>query len=153
MLLPLLSWLCSSLVAAVYGGALPEAEVKLEVLHKPFLCHRKSKYGDMMLVHHQGYFENGTMFHDSRGDPTEGDKHAMWFILGIREVIKGWDQGLQNMCAGEKRKLIVPPALAYGKEGKGTVEHLPGLSVCPTFLLCLAWHVVFFYLACKPLLF
>ncbi|XP_019735958.1 peptidyl-prolyl cis-trans isomerase FKBP14-like [Hippocampus comes] len=121
MLLPLLSWLCSSLVAAVYGGALPEAEVKLEVLHKPFLCHRKSKYGDMMLVHHQGYFENGTMFHDSRGDPTEGDKHAMWFILGIREVIKGWDQGLQNMCAGEKRKLIVPPALAYGKEGKGKI--------------------------------
>lgn len=64
MLLPLLSWLCSSLVAAVCGGALPEAEVKIEVLHKPFLCHRKSKYGDMMLVHHQGYFENGTVFHD-----------------------------------------------------------------------------------------
>ena len=52
----------------------------------------------------------------SRG---HGDKLAVWFTLGIKEVIRGWDKGLQDMCAGEKRKLIVPPALAYGKEGKG----------------------------------
>lgn len=52
---------------------------------------------------------------------NEGDKQPVWFTLGIREVIKGWDKGLQDMCAGEKRKLVVPPALAYGKEGKGTV--------------------------------
>lgn len=45
----------------------------------------------------------------------------MWFTLGIRQAIKGWDNGLQGMCAGEKRKLVIPPALAYGKEGKGTV--------------------------------
>lgn len=43
----------------------------------------------------------------------------MWFTLGIQEVVKGWDKGLQNMCTGERRKLTVPPALAYGKEGKG----------------------------------
>lgn len=49
----------------------------------------------------------------------EGDKHPVWFTLGIREVIKGWDKGLQNMCTGEKRKLTIPPSLAYGKEGKG----------------------------------
>nr|XP_057903831.1 peptidyl-prolyl cis-trans isomerase FKBP14-like [Doryrhamphus excisus] len=118
MLVSVLSWLCSALLAAVCGGALPEAEVTIEVLHKPFLCRRKSKYGDILLVHHQGYFENGTMFHDSR---AEGDKQAVWFTLGIREAIKGWDKGLQNMCAGEKRKLIIPPALAYGKEGKGKI--------------------------------
>ncbi|XP_078123526.1 peptidyl-prolyl cis-trans isomerase FKBP14-like isoform X3 [Sander vitreus] len=54
-------------------------------------------------------------------DRTEGDKQAVWFTLGIREVIKGWDKGLQDMCSGEKRKLIIPPALAYGKEGKGKI--------------------------------
>lgn len=43
----------------------------------------------------------------------------MWFTLGIREVLKGWDVGLQDMCSGEKRKLVIPPDLAYGKEGKG----------------------------------
>lgn len=48
----------------------------------------------------------------------------MWFTLGIREVLKGWDKGLQDMCSGERRKLTVPPALAYGKEGKGRTGHL-----------------------------
>ncbi|KAI5106121.1 peptidyl-prolyl cis-trans isomerase FKBP14 precursor, partial [Silurus meridionalis] len=91
-------------------------EVKIEVLYKPFLCHRKTKYGDMLLVHYDGFLEsNGTMFHSSR---QQGDKHPVWFTLGIREVIKGWDKGLQNMCTNEKRKLTVPPSLAYGKEGK-----------------------------------
>ncbi|XP_071775361.2 peptidyl-prolyl cis-trans isomerase FKBP14-like isoform X2 [Centroberyx gerrardi] len=118
MLLAVLSWLCSSLLVFVCGGKLPEAEVKIEVLHRPFLCHRKSKYGDILLVHHEGYFQNGTMFHSSR---TDGDKQPVWFTLGIREVIKGWDKGLQDMCAGEKRTLVVPPALAYGKEGRGKI--------------------------------
>uniref|UniRef100_G3NVG3 peptidylprolyl isomerase n=1 Tax=Gasterosteus aculeatus aculeatus TaxID=481459 RepID=G3NVG3_GASAC len=116
MLLTVLSCMCASLLVSVGGGKVPEAEVQIEVLHRPFLCHRKSKYGDILLVHHDGYFENGTMFHSSR---AEGDKQAMWFTLGIREAIKGWDKGLQDMCSGEKRKLVVPPALAYGKEGRG----------------------------------
>ncbi|MGH0117387.1 UNVERIFIED_CONTAM: hypothetical protein FKN15_034574 [Acipenser sinensis] len=51
----------------------------------------------------------------------EGNGQPIWFTLGIREVIKGWDKGMQNMCAGEKRKLTVPPSLAYGKDGKGKI--------------------------------
>ncbi|KAG5856693.1 peptidyl-prolyl cis-trans isomerase FKBP14 [Anguilla rostrata] len=119
MLLSFLSWFCTSLFLNVRGAKLPEPEVKMEVLHKPLLCHRKSKYGDMLLVHYEGFLEsNGTMFHSSR---VHGDKQPVWFTLGNREVIKGWDKGLQNMCAGERRKLTVPPALAYGKEGKGKI--------------------------------
>ncbi|MBN3281921.1 FKB14 isomerase, partial [Polyodon spathula] len=103
----------------VNGAKLPEPEVKIEVIHKPFICHRKSKYGDMLLVHFDGYLEsNGTLFHSSR---KEGNGQPVWFTLGIREVIKGWDKGMQNMCAGEKRKLTVPSSLAYGKEGKGKI--------------------------------
>lgn len=64
MLLTVLGWFCSSLLAAACGGKLPDPEVKVEVLHRPFLCHRKSKYGDILLVHHEGYFENGTRFHN-----------------------------------------------------------------------------------------
>uniref|UniRef100_A0A3B5KIT2 peptidylprolyl isomerase n=1 Tax=Takifugu rubripes TaxID=31033 RepID=A0A3B5KIT2_TAKRU len=119
MLLTVLSW-SISLLAASCGAKLPDPEVKVEVLHRPFLCHRKSKYGDMLLVHHEGYFENGTRFHNSRSDDNQ---QPVWFTLGIKEVIKGWDKGLQDMCAGEKRKLIVPPALAYGKEGKAIGFH------------------------------
>ncbi|MEQ2206076.1 Peptidyl-prolyl cis-trans isomerase fkbp14 [Xenoophorus captivus] len=114
--------LCSllpSLLVFVTGGKLPEPDVKVEMIHKPFMCHRKSKYGDMLLVHYEGFLEsNGTMFHSSR---KHGDKNPVWFTLGIREVLKGWDKGLQNMCAGERRKLTVPPSLAYGKEGQGKI--------------------------------
>uniref|UniRef100_A0A8B9RHC0 peptidylprolyl isomerase n=1 Tax=Astyanax mexicanus TaxID=7994 RepID=A0A8B9RHC0_ASTMX len=109
----------SALLFCVHGAKLPEPEVKIEVMYKPFLCHRKTKYGDILLVHYEGFLEsNGTLFHSSR---QHGDKNPVWFTLGIREVIKGWDKGLQNMCAGEKRKLTIPPSLAYGKEGKGKI--------------------------------
>ncbi|XP_068591743.1 peptidyl-prolyl cis-trans isomerase FKBP14 [Cebidichthys violaceus] len=108
-----------SLFVLVTGGKLPEPEVKIEVLDKPFMCYRKSKYGDMLLVHHEGFLEsNGTLFFSSR---KHGDTNPVWFTLGIQEVIKGWDKGLKNMCTGERRKLTVPPSLAYGKEGKGKI--------------------------------
>ncbi|KAL7393293.1 hypothetical protein ABVT39_009123 [Epinephelus coioides] len=114
-----------SLLVFVTGGKLPEPEVKIEVIHKPFMCHRKSKYGDMLLVHHEGFLEsNGTLFYSSR---KYGDKNPVWFTLGTREVLKGWDKGLQNMCTGERRKLTVPPSLAYGKEGKGKIPPMSTL--------------------------
>ena len=54
----------ASLFVFVTGGKLPEPEVKVEVTHKPLMCYRKSKYGDMLLVHFEGFLEsNGTMFH------------------------------------------------------------------------------------------
>ncbi|MED6248057.1 Peptidyl-prolyl cis-trans isomerase fkbp14 [Ataeniobius toweri] len=117
MFLIVLSLFGSPMLASASRGKLAEADVTIQVLHRPFICHRKSKYGDMLLVHHDGYFENGTMFYSSRRQSEQ----AMWFTLGIREVIKGWDLGLQDMCSGEKRKLVIPPVLAYGEEGKGKI--------------------------------
>uniref|UniRef100_A0A8B9G0Q4 peptidylprolyl isomerase n=1 Tax=Amazona collaria TaxID=241587 RepID=A0A8B9G0Q4_9PSIT len=80
---------------------------------------RRTKWGDMMLVHYEGYLErDGSMFHSTH---KHNNGQPMWFTLGIREAIKGWDKGLKDMCVGEKRKLTIPPALAYGKEGKGKI--------------------------------
>lgn len=45
----------------------------------------------------------------------------MPFPLGKGVVIKGWDQGLTDMCIGEKRRLTIPPELGYGKRGAGSV--------------------------------
>nr|XP_024214291.1 peptidyl-prolyl cis-trans isomerase FKBP14 [Halyomorpha halys] len=64
-------------------------------------------------------FANGYLFvysHDREQPFT--------FQLGVGQVIKGWDQGLENMCVGEKRKLTIPPELAYGDRGAGNV--IPG---------------------------
>ncbi|XP_041040480.1 peptidyl-prolyl cis-trans isomerase FKBP14 [Carcharodon carcharias] len=100
------------------SALIPEPEVKIDVLQKPFLCHRKTKLGDRLLIHYAGFFENGTMFHSSH---ENNNGEAVWFTLGIKESLKGWDRGLREMCTGEKRKLIIPPALAYGKEGRGKI--------------------------------
>lgn len=40
-------------------------------------------------------------------------------MLGIGQIIKGLDIGMANMCPGEKRKITVPPTLAFGENGKG----------------------------------
>ncbi|XP_053876026.1 peptidyl-prolyl cis-trans isomerase FKBP14 [Malaclemys terrapin pileata] len=106
-------------VTCVTGALIPEAEVKIEVLQKPFICQRKTKWGDMMLVHYEGYLEkDGSMFHSTH---KHNNGQPMWFTLGIKEAIKGWDKGLKDMCVGEKRQLTIPPSLAYGKEGKGKI--------------------------------
>ena len=72
--------------------------------------------GDDVLVHYVGWLANGQQFDSSRArrDPLD-------FALGAGDVIKGWDQGIEGMKTGGKRKLTVPAALAYGEHGCGGV--------------------------------
>ncbi len=71
-----------------------------------------AEYGVTLRVHYTGWLENGTRFGSSydKGQPYE-------FVLGAGEVIEGWDRGLVGMRVGGKRKLTIPPSLAYGEEG------------------------------------
>ena len=72
--------------------------------------------GQRVSVHYTGWLENGTKFDSSkdRDEPFE-------FNLGAGQVIRGWDEGVAGMKPGGKRKLTLPPHLAYGDRGAGGV--------------------------------
>jgi FK506-binding protein 2 len=78
-------------------------------------------------VHYRGTLEaDGSEFDASynRGQPLS-------FTVGQGQVIKGWDQGLLDMCVGEKRKLTIQPDWAYGSRGAGPI---PANSVLSMFI-------------------
>ncbi|KAJ5661222.1 FK506-binding protein 2 [Penicillium longicatenatum] len=92
------------------------AELGIETTHS-VECTRKTQKGDNVSMHYRGTLAaDGSKFDASydRGVPLN-------FKLGSGRVIKGWDQGLLDMCIGEKRTLTIPPELAYGDRGVGPI--------------------------------
>lgn len=86
--------------------------LKIEILKDG--AGRGAQAGDTVLVHYVGTLVDGTKFDSSldRGKPFS-------FTLGEGRVIRGWEQGILGMKTGEKRRLTIPPELAYGESGAG----------------------------------
>lgn len=107
LLLPLLSLLPSTLAS----------NLEIDYLTPTISCSRKTQNGDHVSMHYRGTLHaDGTQFDASydRGQPLD-------FALGTGRVIKGWDQGLLDMCIGEKRRLTIAPELGYGDRSVGPI--------------------------------
>ena len=75
----------------------------------------RPKTGDCIAVHYTGKLEDGTVFDSSAGG------RPIIFVLGVGNVIQGWDEGLSSMQVGGKRTLVIPPDLGYGPTGRPPV--------------------------------
>lgn len=73
--------------------------------------------GDTVTVNYVGTLSDGTVFDASANHGNQG----FTFVLGAGHVIKGWDEGVAGMKEGGKRKLVIPPSLAYGAAGIGSI--------------------------------
>lgn len=105
-------WMVGSVVAvilgmvtAAWGGAMKQEDLKVGT-------GAVAASGKTVSVHYTGWLTDGKKFDSSldRGKPFE-------FPLGAGRVIKGWDDGVAGMKVGGKRKLTIPPELAYGPQG------------------------------------
>jgi peptidylprolyl isomerase len=75
---------------------------------------RAVEAGDTIVVHYTGTLEDGTKF-----DSSLDQNQPFTVQIGVGQVIPGWDKGILGMQPGGKRKLTIPPALAYGSRGAG----------------------------------
>ncbi|KHG01405.1 Peptidyl-prolyl cis-trans isomerase FKBP15-3 -like protein [Gossypium arboreum] len=75
---------------------------------------KRASRGKQVSVHYIGKLQkNGKIFDSNVG------RAPFKFRLGVGEVIKGWDVGVEGMRVGDKRKLVIPPAMGYGSKGAG----------------------------------
>ncbi|XP_064421402.1 peptidyl-prolyl cis-trans isomerase FKBP10 [Latimeria chalumnae] len=100
----------------------PKDGVTVEDQMVPEGCKRKSVSGDFMRYHYNGSLMDGTLF-----DSSYSRNHTYDTYIGMGYIISGMDQGLQGACMGERRRIIIPPHLAYGEQGVG--DNIPGSAV------------------------
>lgn len=110
---------------ATTASPTPEAKpIGKEIKTKTGLIHQlyakgtgaTAKKGDRVFVHYTGKLTDGTKF-----DSSLDRKEPIDFVLGQGNVIPGWEEGIEGMQVGEKRKLTIPSDLAYGPQGRPPV--------------------------------
>ena len=77
--------------------------------------------GARVTVHYIGRLTTGDVFDSSYQlfNETLDEDRPITFTLGAGQVIRGWERGVPGMRVGGKRRLIIPPALAYGNQAQG----------------------------------
>ncbi|XP_037544674.1 peptidyl-prolyl cis-trans isomerase FKBP10 [Nematolebias whitei] len=100
----------------------PNDDVTAEVKEVPEGCARRTVAGDYIRYHYNGTFQDGTAFDSSYQRNSTYNTY-----VGKGYVIRGMDKALQGLCMGERRRIVVPPHMAYGEEGVGNL--IPGSAV------------------------
>ncbi len=77
---------------------------------------KMAEKGKKVSVHYKGQLTDGTVF-----DSSYERKQPIDFNLGIGQVIKGWDEGIQLLKVGDKARFVISSNLAYGSQGAGGV--------------------------------
>jgi len=77
--------------------------------------------GMVVIVHYTGWLYDAAAkdHHGRKFDSSRGRGQPLSFPLGGGHVIQGWEQGIPGMKVGGKRRLVIPPGLAYGEKGAG----------------------------------
>uniref|UniRef100_A0A673FLZ6 peptidylprolyl isomerase n=1 Tax=Sinocyclocheilus rhinocerous TaxID=307959 RepID=A0A673FLZ6_9TELE len=86
-------------------------DIIVEVMEAPEPCTRKSVAGDYIRYHYNASFLNGITF-----DSSYQHNHTYNTYIGMGYMIAGIDKGLQGVCTGERRRIILPPHLSADSE-------------------------------------
>ncbi|XP_068161077.1 peptidyl-prolyl cis-trans isomerase FKBP10 [Antennarius striatus] len=111
----------------------PKDNITVQDQVVPGSCPRRTVVGDYIRYHYNGTFLNGVTF-----DTSYQRNSTYNTYIGMGYVIPGMDQGLLGVCSGERRRVIIPPHLAYGEQGVGDV-------IPPSTVLVFDIHVIDFH--------
>ena len=81
----------------------------------------EAKAGSYVSVHYTGWLQNPDGSEGEKFDSSVDRNEPFEFPLGAGHVIRGWDEGVQGMKVGGKRRLVIPAELGYGARGAGGV--------------------------------
>lgn len=109
---------CKNIIALVVMSvlSLPAYAAELQVKDLEIGTGAVAQTEKQVTVHYTGWLMNGTKFDSSRGRDR-----PFSFTIGARQVIPGWEEGVQGMKVGGRRELIIPPEKGYGARGVGDV--------------------------------
>ncbi|KAM6959008.1 peptidyl-prolyl cis-trans isomerase FKBP9 [Aplochiton taeniatus] len=100
----------------------PADGVEVNDTYKPEVCEKLSKKGDFVKYHY-----NASLMDGSSIDSTYNYGKTYDIVLGTNQVVPGMEEGLKEMCVGERRHLVIPPHLGYGE--RGVDGEVPGSAV------------------------
>jgi len=100
-----------------------QSGLKYQILNEGAGTAQVAHKNNFVQVHYTGWLadESGNPLFNKKFDSSVDRNKPFAFRLGARMVIAGWDEGVEGMRVGEKRRLILPPHLGYGARGAGNL--------------------------------